>query len=134
MRLVQHNARDHGTQHASQHNAEAYATRIDLVTWIILEHHLQNKPQINYASLDKQVLLYRIEQRGDGVKDAHIDAVGEEQEYEIPIGQQILQRLTEADLLVGHAFQTICRLLRGRWRRWRLILKDCKRKSMDDKR
>lgn len=125
MRLVEHNAWDHGAQHASQHNAQPYATRIDLMTWIILEHHLYNKSYFNYASHRTQVLLYRIEQRWDGIEDAHIDAIGEQQKYEIPIGQQILQRLPKADLLLAQALQTIRCLLSGRRRRWRLILKDC---------
>lgn len=92
VRLVQHNARNNGSQHARQHNAQSDATGVDLVTWIIPEHHLKRDRDFKLVACStvERGSSYRIEQRGDGIEDAHVDAIGEQQKDEIAIGHQIL--------------------------------------------
>jgi len=74
-----------------------------------------------------EVCSYRIEERGNGIKDAHIDAVREEQEDEVPVGHQVLQRLHEADLLRSGTFQELGCLLGGGWRSGWFVLENCQK-------
>lgn len=131
MRLIQDNTGHHRAQHAGQHDAEANTSSVHLVARIILEHHLQKKNKSQpLASINRPLIRfsYRIQEGGDGVEHAHIDAVRKEQQDEVLIGQQISQRVHEADLLGIGGLQYLSRLLGGGGRSGWSVLEDCKRK------
>lgn len=66
MRLIQHNATAHRSHHAGQHNKQPDASDIRLAARIVLENDL-------------------IEQRRDGIENAHIDAVRQQQQNVVGI-------------------------------------------------
>lgn len=104
MRLVQHNATAHRTHHASQNDEQSDATDVLLHARIILQNDL-------------------VEERRDGVENAHIDAVRQQQQHVVAVQQQALNRPQEGHRILR--IVGIVALCGGRRRRRWFGIEDC---------